>query len=93
MFTNFLNNVEKSNALPYSQIPGPPSYPLIGNVLGYQCPETGRLNKIKYEDTHIKFFQMQEPLPKSQDLVPPELRVRRPGEARHPGAGPHCPRV
>ena len=42
MFVNYLNNVEKSDALPYSQIPGPPSYPLIGNVLGYQCPETGR---------------------------------------------------
>ena len=93
MFTYFPKNDDKSDALPYSQIPGPPSYPLIGNVLGYQCPETGRLNKIKYEDTQIKFSQIQESLPKSQDLVTPELRVRRPGEARHPGPGPHCPRV
>ena len=42
MFTNFLQNVEKSDARPYSQIPGPPSYPLIGNVLGYKSPESGR---------------------------------------------------
>ena len=37
----FINtNVEKT--LNYNQIPGPVSYPLIGNVLGYKCPEQGR---------------------------------------------------
>ena len=51
------------------------------------------LNKVWGHTPKLKFFLWQESLPKSQDLVTPELRVRRPGEARHPRPGPHCPRV
>ena len=76
-----------------------PRYPVLRVILSLETfldinvprPE-GQL-KQGMRTSKFKFSLLQEPLSKSQDLVPPELRARRPGEARHPRAGPHCPRV
>ena len=44
LITNLLSQNERK-VLSYHQIPGPRSYPLIGNVLGYQSPSTGRCHR------------------------------------------------
>ena len=44
LITNLLSQNERK-VLSYHQIPGPRSYPLIGNVLGYQSPSTGRCHQ------------------------------------------------
>ena len=44
LITNLLSQNERK-VLSYHQIPGPRSYPLIGNVLGYQSPSTGRCRR------------------------------------------------
>ena len=44
LITNLLSQNERK-VLSYHQIPGPRSYPMIGNVLGYQSPSTGRCHR------------------------------------------------